>query len=287
MHTSWYHVQYLKTVRAWAHELQWKFFRNGPPYDPFTAAAKLGVQISQIDLNGVDGYVEAKGDSYCIFLSSRASKSRQRFTLAHELAHVFLMNVAKRNGFYDSYLIRYRNNGLPRSDIQDKNEEHLCNAFAQEFLLPTEDIRARVSYKNLAPLHIIQIASEFQVSLQAVAVKLTRLFRTSHIVCSLWNLKTPWPVAAWWAGEKTLTKTDISILEELAKMCISERKELTEIWGPQGKRRFELRVRIAPTNSQEHAIAVLSPFRGSRNPAPSAWCARPISEDAKQLSLFP
>src|SRR5712664_1086427 len=71
---------------------------GGAPYDPFLLAAHLGVPVNEVDLNGIDGYVESHGNNYCVFLSSRGSRVRRRFTLSHELAHVIFMQTARRGG---------------------------------------------------------------------------------------------------------------------------------------------------------------------------------------------
>ena len=261
------YLLYLNAVQDWAYCFHRDLFPGGAPYDPFLLAAHLGVPVNEVDLNGIDGYVESHGNNYCVFLSSRGSRVRRRFTLSHELAHVIFMQTARRGGIRDSYLIRYRRNGLPISDFQDEREERLCNAFAEEFLLPTEALRHRDFSSDITPQQIQSIATEFQISMQAVAVKCSKIFSPRRLVCSLWSLKTPWPVAAWWTGgdswfkKKWLLKSDIAILEQLARICALERRELTEIWAARGNRKFDLKIRIAPTNSREYAIAVLSPFK--------------------------
>jgi IrrE N-terminal-like domain len=83
-------------------------------------ASHLGVSVQEIDLKGVDGYVESFKGDYRVFLSSRAPFLRRRFTLCHELAHVIFMRTAKKGGIKDSYLVRYRRNGLPTSEFQDE-----------------------------------------------------------------------------------------------------------------------------------------------------------------------
>ena len=100
---------------------------------------------------------------------------------------------------------------------------------------------------------IVRTANEFQVSMQTVAVKLIKLFNPIRIVCSLWSLKTPWPVPAWWTGgdswfkRKWLIKSDVAVLEQLAAISTSERREITEIWAARGNRKFDIKIRIAPT----------------------------------------
>jgi hypothetical protein len=100
-------------------------------------------------------------------------------------------------------------------------------------------------------------------------------------------LKTPWPVAAWWTGaaswfkKKWLLKSDTVTLEQLARVCIFEQREVTEIWAARGKRTFDVKIRMAPTNSKGYVMAVLSPFRPPRLVPPKV-----IGETAHQLNLF-
>ena len=286
--TDSHYLVYLNAVQDWAHCFHRDLFPSGAPYDPFLLANHLRVSIHEIDLKGVDGYVECHGNDYRVFLSSRAPHVRRRFTLSHELAHVLFMRTAKKGGLKDSYLIRYRRNGLPTSEFQDEREERLCNAFAEEFLLPTEILRQRGFSSDLRPCHIVGVATEFRVSMHAAAVKFSRLFSRYRVASSLWNMKTPWPVAAWWTGatswfrKKWLLKSDLATFEQLARICVCEQREVTEIWAARGKRTFDVRIRIAPTNSKGYAIAVLSPFRPPRHVPPKAI----VQTGPIQLNLF-
>jgi len=80
-----------------------------------------------------------------------------------------------------------------------------------------------------------------------------------------WRLKTPWPMAAWWTGgtswlkKKWLIKSDTATLEQLARNCVFEQREVTQIWAARGKRTFAIKIRMAPTNSKSYARAVLLP----------------------------
>jgi len=274
---------YLNAVQNWAGRFHRELFPAGGPYDPFLLADHLGVEVNEVDLNGVDGYVESNGSKYRIFISARSNCKRQRFTLSHEIAHVIFMRAARKGGIKDSYLIRYRRNGLPRSDFQDEREERLCNAFAQEFLLPTDALVERGFSSDISPRDILRISDEFQVSMQSVAVKLAKLFNPVRIVCSLWNLKTPWPVPAWWTGGETwfrkkwLTKSDLATMEQLATISTSERREITEIWGARGRRTFAIRIRIAPTYSKTYALAALCPFKPLRRISEPQSCPSDLS----------
>jgi hypothetical protein len=61
----------------------------------------------------------------------------------------------------------------------------------------------------------------------------------------------------------------------------TESSIVTEIWAARGKRTFDVKIRMAPTNSKGYVMAVLSPFRPHCRVPPKA-----IGETARQLNLF-
>ena len=86
--TDSHYLVYLNAVHGWANSFHRDLFPSGAPCDPFLLASHLGVSVQEIDLKGVDGYVESFKGDYRVFLSSLAPFVRRRFTLSHELAHV-------------------------------------------------------------------------------------------------------------------------------------------------------------------------------------------------------
>jgi len=126
------------------------------------------------------------------------------------------------------------------------------------------------------------------VELSSIAQLRQRRFRAQvRLVSSLWSLKTPWPMAAWWTGgtswfrKKWLLKSDTATLEQLARSCVCEQREVTQIWAARGTRTFAIKIRMAPTYSRSYAMAVLSPCRPARQVPPKA-----IRETTRQLNLF-
>jgi hypothetical protein len=69
--------------------------------------------------------------------------------------------------------------------------------------------------------------------------------------------------------------------EQLARNCVCEQREVTQIWAARGTRTFAIKIRMAPTYSKSYAMAVLSPCRPARQIPPKA-----IGETARQLNLF-
>ena len=115
------------------------------------------------------------------------STNRQRFTMAHELAHLvndIIPNIGsenENNKFHDT------STSLKRDGRQDP-VEFRANEFAAQLLMPSDFISAEASkiineYKSVhgekAKIpkddFIAQISDVFQVSNQAMKIRLTRL----------------------------------------------------------------------------------------------------------------
>jgi len=201
---------------------------GGPPYDPYLVAEQLDIEVVEELLVGIDGYVEIKDGRYYVGISSSTPAVRKRFTLAHELCHVWLMNQAA-NGC-PAPLIRYRTGKNLPSLHQDPLEESLCNFFASELLIPSEQVESRFAGKTIAPRTIFKLARDYRVSKQTVAIKLTRVFKHQVVACSLWSLKSLWPLPMWWLGVKA-TKHEMDLLEEL----VGEGAPTMDLWSDYGK----------------------------------------------------
>ena len=86
-----------------------------------------------------------------IFINGRDTKAAQMFTLAHELAHIWLgasalsnLGVAPRSGF--------------------RREEVWCNAVAAEFLVPLAALRSDLRRDESLPRSLSRLARTFKVS---------------------------------------------------------------------------------------------------------------------------
>ena len=107
----------------------------------------------KLDVNEFRGFVLCDAYAPLIFVNSADAKGAQMFTVAHELAHVWL----GKEGVFDLQ-------GLQPAD--DAVEQH-CNQIAAEFLVPEDELRA--FWNN---------AEEYDDAFQAVA----RRFKVSAIV---------------------------------------------------------------------------------------------------------
>lgn len=125
------------------------------------SAERIGVLVATSSVVGLNthrpldpeefrGFVICDNFAPLIFVNGGDSKSAQMFTLAHELAHVWI----GQDGLFN--LI----NTLPHSDVREK----FCNAVAAEFLVPEHKLLER--WKEASPTEnpFKTIARWFKVS---------------------------------------------------------------------------------------------------------------------------
>lgn len=104
----------------------------------------------KLNIDEFRGFVIADNLSPLIFINGADSKSAQMFTLAHELAHLWLGESGVSN--------------MEIKQFPEKKVERWCNAVAAEFLVPLEEVKK--AYQNTShPMDEIQrLAKLFKVS---------------------------------------------------------------------------------------------------------------------------
>jgi Zn-dependent peptidase ImmA (M78 family) len=103
-----------------------------------------------LDPNEFRGFVLSDSYAPLVFLNGADGRAAQMFTLAHELAHVWIGNSAA----FDLRLMQ----------PSTASAEIFCDAVAAEFLLPESELRAVwPEYRN-APEPFEQVAQHFKVS---------------------------------------------------------------------------------------------------------------------------
>ena len=113
----------------------------------------------KLDVGEFRGFALADDLAPLVFLNGADSKAAQMFTLAHELAHLWL----GATGVSDSEV----------GQVPEQGIERWCNQVAAELLMPLQAVRAAYQPGTPVPDEIQRLAREFKVS---TLVALRRLF---------------------------------------------------------------------------------------------------------------
>ncbi|WP_222946965.1 XRE family transcriptional regulator [Streptomyces sp. TRM49041] len=122
------------------------------------------VAVAQLG-SGFDGLAAMGQGAKLILLSTASNPARQRFTLAHELGHLFA------DDDQDVHLDR---DIFDRAQKNDPSEQR-ANAFASVFLLPEQTLRAAVGAARLTREGFGTLCCDFMVSPETLAYRLLNL----------------------------------------------------------------------------------------------------------------
>jgi hypothetical protein len=137
---------------------------EGLPVDPEQIAHRLGIRIEYREIEAEAQY--SGGPDQPLIVVRRPSsvppsslRVRQRFVLAHEIGH---------------HLVREELRSIwPTAEFihDDPEEERLCDRFAAELLMPSTLIAAEIRACQLLPHLLIDVASRYAVSLEALLLR--------------------------------------------------------------------------------------------------------------------
>ena len=91
---------------------------------------------------GVDAMLVPLPEGYSVVINQNAPRTRQNYSLAHELGHIMLLE-AESSPLMPSSSLRYRSQVTTAKD-RDAEEERLCNVIAAELLMPEKMFAATV-----------------------------------------------------------------------------------------------------------------------------------------------
>jgi Zn-dependent peptidase ImmA (M78 family) len=125
----------------------------------------------KLDVGEFRGFALADDLAPLVFLNGSDSKAAQMFTLAHELAHVWL----GATGVSDT----------EAGQVPEQQTERWCNQVAAELLMPLQAVRTAYQPGTPIPEEIQRLAREFKVS---TLVALRRLFDAGFLdQAQLWQ----------------------------------------------------------------------------------------------------
>jgi Zn-dependent peptidase ImmA (M78 family) len=142
------------------------------PVDVYAIAASAGISVAEENLDDdTSGLIAIRGDRAVIAINRAHHPNRKRFSLAHELGHYFLHRDQGK-----LFVSIYRRNEV--SSLATDPREVEANQFASELLMPAETIKRRLDNSTIDPSDedfVRRLASEFEVSVQAMSIRLTKL----------------------------------------------------------------------------------------------------------------
>ncbi|WP_342723970.1 ImmA/IrrE family metallo-endopeptidase [Bradyrhizobium sp. B097] len=167
----------LEEARAQARSLVNKLGLKAPPVPVEKLVKALGARVEYTPFDDeLSGMAFIRDGKPVIGVNSNHHPNRQRFTIAHELAHV----VLHRSKLEATVLVDKGRNFLPRDSVSAEGIDPLeiqANAFASELLMPERLVRqvlAESSRDIQDDDYLISIAKRFRVSLAAIQLRLAR-----------------------------------------------------------------------------------------------------------------
>ncbi|ABQ26400.1 ImmA/IrrE family metallo-endopeptidase [Geotalea uraniireducens] len=160
-------------AREMARKILKKHKINEVPTNLQVICESLGLEYVELDdPDELDGMILELDGTRVAMLNKAKPFVRARFTLAHELGHIFL-NHDKRE-FYDAEVAREYGEDMPENAKPPKEQE--ADAFASELLIPVEQLKKYQSdLKNPDKL-----AGIFQVSKPAMTIAIANFFGSAR-----------------------------------------------------------------------------------------------------------
>lgn len=139
------------------------------PFPVDTAVERLRGRIELSESSEAEAMVKKAGDSFVIALAAQL-ETRRRFSVAHELGHLFLHMGYLIDPEKWAAIDEYRD--APKYRYGFSEEEYEAHEFAAALLMPADAFRssvARLATGGRTPLN--PIAEQFQVSMDAARVR--------------------------------------------------------------------------------------------------------------------
>jgi Zn-dependent peptidase ImmA (M78 family) len=141
---------------------------TSPPVPIEDLVMGCGVQVLPWDFQNIDGVVVELDGGAVIWVNETQAKTRQRFTLAHELGHHLLRHV---DAFHLDLGGELAPSATGRNPGYDWRAERSANEFAANLLMPATMIRRAATTTT----EVGALASRFKVSPAAMGFRLTAL----------------------------------------------------------------------------------------------------------------
>jgi Zn-dependent peptidase ImmA (M78 family) len=166
----------LGKAKSAAAQLLKKYRVKKAPVEVASIANGQGMSIKYHEMeDNLSGILIDRPPEIVIVVNSRHHPNRQRFTIAHELAH-FSLHRGDPTVFVDKYLVHFRADS-PQGDPFDPREAE-ANQFASCLLMPEALLKKDLKGQSIDLLDdaaVRGLATRYQVSVQALSIRLERL----------------------------------------------------------------------------------------------------------------
>ncbi len=121
---------------------------------------EYGIDVYNLSMSSnISGAIIKEGDKYVIYVNDKHPKNRQRFTIAHEIAHYILHKEKIGDNLTD--------NAMYRSKLSNVFERQ-ANILASEILMPVNFVMQFIEENK----SVSEMASLFKVSEGAMRIRL-------------------------------------------------------------------------------------------------------------------
>lgn len=187
-----------------------------------------GVDVLYEALDGCEATLVGFGSKAIATVSPSPSRGRERFSVAHEIGH-WLLHRGKS--------FRCRADDIVQNYSADLRLEKDADEFASHLLMPTSIFRPAIKAANRPGLNDLQdIAEQFEVSMQAVSIRLATLDTVPVIVACYTKAGLKWSIRAshvpkrWWLRNQLDDDSFAYDVLYAGKLCNRLGKQPGETW---------------------------------------------------------
>ena len=148
---------------------------NSPPFDPKILASTIGIPCEKSEelIRSEDAELHpTKDERVIIKYNPKKPKTRQNFSIAHEIVHTFFPDYA------DKYKARHKIGQFnPESEV-----EFLCDLGASEIIMPTPEFDLDLHQIGFSLESLTKLSTRYEVSPEAAAI---RMITTNHDPCAM------------------------------------------------------------------------------------------------------
>lgn len=187
-----------------------------------------GINVMYEELDGCEATLVGFGSKAIATVSPSSSRGRERFSVAHETGH-WLLHRGKS--------FRCRADDIVQNYGADIRLEKEADEFASHLLMPTSIFQPAIKAANRPGLNDLQdIAEQFEVSMQAVSIRLATLDTLPIIVACYTKAGLKWSIRAahvpkrWWLRKYLDDDSFAYDVLYSGKLCSRLGKQPGETW---------------------------------------------------------